>query len=272
MSATDYQRAVCRVIAANRIANGESYIAGGIALNVAINAARLSEDIDIFHDKEEAVAGSYALDRHALEDQGYCVEVTSDRGSFIDCTVSKNAESTTLQWVYDSAYRFFPLQTDPDFGLTLHPFDLATNKVLALVGRLVVRDWIDVVECHTLLQPLGYLAWSASGKDPGLSPVFILDQAHRSGRYVQVEVDTLTFEGNRPDARDLAVRWKQMLREAEEIVDILPADNVGTCVLDSEGNLLRASAAELKVLLASDKVRYHAGCLRGAYPVIKPGT
>jgi hypothetical protein len=35
----------------------------------------------------------------------------------------------------------------PDFGLTLHPFDLATNKVLALVGRTEVRDWVDMVEC-----------------------------------------------------------------------------------------------------------------------------
>lgn len=32
-----------------------------------------------------------------------------------------------------------------DLGLTLHPFDLATNKVLALVGRLEVRDWVDVL-------------------------------------------------------------------------------------------------------------------------------
>jgi hypothetical protein len=28
----------------------------------------------------------------------------------------------------------------PDFGLTLNPFDLATNKLLVLVGRLEVRD------------------------------------------------------------------------------------------------------------------------------------
>src|SRR5262245_44561303 len=33
-------------------------------------------------------------------------------------------------------YRFFPLLEHPDFGLTLHPFDLASNKVLGLAGRL----------------------------------------------------------------------------------------------------------------------------------------
>jgi len=40
-------------------------------------------------------------------------------------------------------------------ALALHPFDLATNKVLALVGRLEVRDWVDVIECDRRLQPFG---------------------------------------------------------------------------------------------------------------------
>ena len=53
---------------------------------------------------------------------------------------SRDRESVLLQWVKDSAFRFFPLVEHADFGLTLHPFDLATNKVLALVGRLEVRD------------------------------------------------------------------------------------------------------------------------------------
>ena len=52
-------------------------------------------------------------------------------------------------------------------GLTLHPFDLATNKVLAMVGRLEVRDWVDVINADRRLQPLGYLLWAACGKDPG---------------------------------------------------------------------------------------------------------
>jgi len=32
------------------------------------------------------------------------------------------------------------------------------------------------------IQRLGYLAWAASGKDPGFSPAAILDQAGRSSR------------------------------------------------------------------------------------------
>jgi hypothetical protein len=48
-----------------------------------------------------------------------------------------------------------------DLGMMLHPFDLATNKVLALVGRVAARDWIDIITCHERLSPFGLLAWAA---------------------------------------------------------------------------------------------------------------
>ena len=199
MAVTEFQRAVCRTIAGGRIANGESYVAGGVALNDALGASRLSQDVDVFHDEADAVAQSYERDRSCLELAGYHCELIVNRTTFIECKVIQNSNAVVVQWVQDSAFRFFPLQTHPDFGLTLHPFDLATNKVLALVGRLEVRDWIDIIACNEHLQPLGYLAWAAAGKDPGLSPLLILEQAHRSGRYTQLEIDSLSFDGAAPD-------------------------------------------------------------------------
>ena len=50
MALTAFQRDVCRVLAGRRRAGGESYVAGGIALNVALAAHRLSRDLDLFHD------------------------------------------------------------------------------------------------------------------------------------------------------------------------------------------------------------------------------
>jgi hypothetical protein len=102
----------------------------------------------------------------------------------------------------------------------LHPFDLATNKVLALVGRLEPRDWIDVIECNDRLQPLGYLAWAASGKDPGFSPKGILDAAAQSGRYSAAEIGALDFDGTPPDAADLSRRWHAWLGRAAQAVDV----------------------------------------------------
>src|SRR5260370_37688965 len=91
-----------------------------------------------------------------------------------------------------------------DFCLTLHPFDLATNIVLALVGRLEARDWVDVIACHQRIQRLGYLAWAASGKDPGFSPAAILEQAGRSARYSAVEIGELSFAGSSPESAELS--------------------------------------------------------------------
>lgn len=58
MALTAFQRDVCRVLAGRRRAGGESYVAGGIALNVALAAHRLSRDLGLFHDTTEAVARS----------------------------------------------------------------------------------------------------------------------------------------------------------------------------------------------------------------------
>jgi hypothetical protein len=128
------------------------------------------------------------------------------------------------------AFRFFPLVQHEDFGLTLHPFDLATNKVLALVGRLEARDWVDVINCHERIQRFGYLAWAASGKDPGFSPAAILEQAGRSARYSVAEIAELSFAGPPPDAAELSRRWHAMLNEARDLVSILPPAEIGKCV------------------------------------------
>ncbi|MCK6459532.1 MAG: hypothetical protein L6Q95_06515 [Planctomycetes bacterium] len=174
-----------------------------------------------------------------------------------------------LEWARDSAFRFFPLLRHDELGLVLHPFDLATNKVLALVGRLEVRDWIDVIESHERLQPLGYLAWAACGKDPAFSPGSILDLAARSARYPDDEVRQLAFAGAPPDAKDLAVRWHAALAAAREIVQILPPAETGKCVLDPSGALHRGSASDLPESLRLGRVLFHQGRIRGAIPTLK---
>src|SRR5687768_16185910 len=139
MALTKFQREVCRVLAQQRIASGESY-------NELLSTSRVSRDIDLFHDTGEALAATWEADRKLLLDLGFELHVLRERPSFVEAEVARKAERVLLQWVQDSAYRFFPLVQREPFGLTLHPFDLATNKVLALVGRVEVRDWIDTIE------------------------------------------------------------------------------------------------------------------------------
>lgn len=123
MALTAIQRDICRLIARNRIAGGEAYVAGGSALNTILAAPRLSRDLDLFHDTREALRQTWDADRTLLVASGYRVEVLRERPGFVDATASRGDDAVAMQWVEDSAYRFFPLVEHEELGLTLHPFD-----------------------------------------------------------------------------------------------------------------------------------------------------
>lgn len=268
MALTSFQRSVCRLIADSRKASGESYVAGAAALNELIQAPRVSRDVDLFHDTEAALEASWRTDRALLEQSGLAVRTLRERPSFVEAEVVGQGETLLLQWVRDSAYRFFPLVEHPEFGLVLHPFDLATNKTLALVGRLEVRDWVDIIECDARIQAFGYLAWAACGKDPGFGPAAIVEHASRTGRYSAEEVASLSFAGAVPDAAQFATRWHAILKEAREIVAALPPEQSGKCVLDSDGRLLAGGIQPLREALAAGSISFHAGRIRGTLPQV----
>jgi hypothetical protein len=268
MALTALQRRACRLLADQRKRSGESYVAGGGALNEVIAGARRSRDVDLFHDTEAALVATWANDRTALQAAGLRVETIRELPAFVEARVSDATETVLVQWVRDSAFRFFPLVEHDTFGLTLHPLDLATNKLLAIVGRREARDWIDIVQCHEKVQPVGYLAWAAAGKDPGFSPLRIVEECART-RYAQAEIDSLDFDGPVPRAADISSRWHAALQEAREIVSALPADQAGQCVLDHEGRLERVSASALPDELSAGRVTFHEGSIRGAFPDVR---
>ena len=272
MALTPLQRTVCHLLAAQRRESGESYVAGGVALNTLTGGTRLSRDIDLFHDTTESLEATWQADYRILREEGYDITVLHERTGYVEAEVSQDNQSVLVQWVRDSAYRFFPLVAHAELGLTLHPFDLATNKTLALVGRLEIRDWIDLITCHEKVQPLGYLAWAACGKDPGFSPLTILEQAARSSRYTSAELQGLSFEGPPPDMRELSQQWHVILQQAHEIIERLPAAKVGTCVLDQRGQLYQGDPPTLGKTLATDGLVFHPGSIRGVYPSVSPNS
>jgi hypothetical protein len=240
-----------------------------VALSVALDTHRLSRDLDLFHDTTDAVGRSWDRDRSTLASAGYGVEVVRERPGYVEALISRDDSRLVVEWARDSAFRFFPLVEHEAFGLTLHPFDLAANKVLALVGRLEARDWVDVIACDARLQPLGYLAWAAAGKDPGFTPPGILDHAQRSGRYTDDELSALVFEGPPPTAADLSRRWHDAVRAARAVVERLPAAQVGHAVLTAEGELFTGSLADLDGAVARRQLAFHRGRIGGALPQIK---
>lgn len=268
MALTALQRQIARLLANDRRHRGDSYVAGGVALNELLMGRRVSHDIDLFHDTAEALVRSWDFDRALLEAHGFSVEALRERPTFVQARVSHSGASVLLEWAQDSAYRFFPLIEHDVLGLTLHPLDLATNKVLALVGRREPRDYVDTLRCHEVLQPLGYLAWAASGKDPGFSPASLIAEARRTSRYTQTEIDLLAFDGETPRADVLSSEWHAAIRDAERIIDLLPPEHAGECVLQSSSILYRGDAEALKVAIAERGLAFRRGTIQGAFPEI----
>ena len=232
MPLTDFQSTVLRLLAAHR--SPESFVAGGTAINASPDSPRYSEDVDIFHDAQEAVAAAAAADADVLIREGFEVAPSVDRPGFQRALVRRDEQNLRLEWVVDSAFRFFPVQRDEEFGWRLHLADLATNKVLALAGRWEARDFVDTLYLDGSFASLGLLAWAVAGKDPGMTPMLILEQANRFNR-LEPEALREVLGAGPLDFVAMKTRWRESVEAARELVMALPPEQVGALYLDGAG-------------------------------------
>ena len=117
-----------------------------------------------------------------LTEAGYEVTVDMNQPGYIRALVHKG-DSTKIEWAHDSAWRFLPTVQSEEFGYRLHPIDLAVNKALALAGRDEARDFLDILHIHDNVLSLGAVCWAAAGKDPGFTPLSLLELLRRRGKY-----------------------------------------------------------------------------------------
>jgi hypothetical protein len=96
MALTEFQRRVCRLLAGHRVASGESYVAGGAALSEITSSPRISRDVDLFHDTEEAVSSTWEADRKLLESGGMSVRPVRERPSFVAALPREEAGKCVL--------------------------------------------------------------------------------------------------------------------------------------------------------------------------------
>ena len=267
MALTEQQEVILRLLARNRIENPESYVAGGLALNYKLDTPRLSRDIDIFHDSNKAMVRSWEMDRDTLVANGFDVKPMRILEYFIEAEVSKDGRRMEVQWGTDSAYRFFPLQPDPVVGFTLHPLDLAANKLSALVGRTDPRDWIDVITAIRELQPFACLLSAACGKDPGFSPTSMLEYVARR-RYNQVEIDEKIIPKGTYDAGELCRFWHEAVESTRKVLVDFPRAEVGKAVMTKDGKLFKGDDEALRSALAAGELEFHEGTIGGAWPRI----
>ncbi len=138
----------------------------------------------------------------------------------------QGGDATKVEWAHDSSWRFMPTVRDERVGFVLHPVDLAVNKVLALAGRDEARDVVDTLDLHRGLLGLGPLCWAACGKDPGLTPLSLLELLRRRGRVRQEDLARLDLV--QPiDLQELKTAWLEALDSVEPFVASRPPEDIG---------------------------------------------
>jgi hypothetical protein len=248
------QSDILRLLAVHR--DPESYVAGSSFLTR--QGARISGDIDIFHDREERVGAAAEQDVATLEAAGLEVRWQRREPLFYQALVNCAGESTKLEWVVDSDFRFYPAQRDPDFGYVLHPADLATNKIMAAAGRREPRDIVDLIDIHARILPLGAVAWAAVGRSLGFTPEALINEVRRLARYTAADFERVASEPP-IDAGEVMRGLRQALDEADAFVRRMPTDKIGVLFLQ-DGQVVQPDPDRL------DAYAMHAGARRGHWP------
>lgn len=255
MSLTKIQSKILRLLAAHR--DPESYVAGSTPLNR--NVLRFSGDIDVFHDRQERVGQAAKNDCSVLEREGFKVIWLRQEPAIYTAEIGDGEESTFLDWVADSDFRFFPTVKDELFGYVLHPVDLATNKLMAAAGRRNPADLVDLLAIHEKVLPLGAVIWAAVEKAPGFTPEGVINEIRRTWNYTKEELqeEVQTTEPIEPKA--FYARLRSVFDEAEAFVSRMPAEKAGLLFLKG-GQVVQPDPEKL------DAYQVHAGQRRGHWP------
>lgn len=267
MPLTEFQRVLLATLAESP--NDDRYLAGGAAMHFAPNSARYSDDLDFFHDSETRVASAFTQDRNTLQGAGYRVDVELSLPGFVRALVRRGEDATRVDWAHDSAWRFMPLVRDDLGGLLLHPVDLAINKVLALAGRDEPRDFVDILFVHRRVLPFAALCWAAVGKDPGLTPLSLLELLKRRGRYRPEDFARLHL-AEPFDLTGAKGLWLVALAEAEQFARERPPDELGCLYYAAErrGFIVPRTGESL----AAQGVVQHFGSPGGVLPRLADST
>ncbi len=257
----NFEREVLRLLAANR--NPDSYVAGATVLHQRPDSPRSSEDVDVFHDDEAAVTKSSEADIATLRAAGFCVEVSRPQEGFVRAFVAHGGHRTKMEWVRDSAFRFFPVEPDKELGWRLNFWDAATNKLLAFAARMKLRDYLDVMYLHERHLHVGALAWAAAGKDPGMNAEWIIDWGGRQARLAGEDVSKLRLS-EPVDFKALRLRWHQAAEEGLALIEKLPVTERGCLYLNAAGQPVCPDPAAPEF----QKLTRHFGSVKGAWPRI----
>jgi hypothetical protein len=85
---------------------------------------------------------------------------------------------------------------------------------------------LDTLHCHRHVLPLGPLVWAAVGKDPGFSPLSLLELLRRRGKIRPEDLARLHL-AEPIDVKTVKSEWLAALDSAEAFVRKRPPDEAG---------------------------------------------
>ncbi|MFD3703349.1 nucleotidyl transferase AbiEii/AbiGii toxin family protein [Nocardia sp. NPDC058658] len=154
-------------------------LAGGYAMRAHGMGDRPSGDVDLFTDwhRRADFPGAVAAVTAALCANGYSVEVTTSGETFARLLVRSLAEPQREpdKLELSADWRAHP-PVILDVGPVLHPDDAVANKMIALYGRALPRDFLDVDAAITTGRyTRDGLIELASSADRGFEPMMFAD-------------------------------------------------------------------------------------------------
>lgn len=191
------------------------YLTGGTALAYFYLKHRKSNDLDFFTSVEEILLPfSFRLEGE-LKALGLTVQRRRGMHSFVELSVEKEEDRTSIHLGYESPFRIEEVKKFPEFpGLNVDSLiDISVNKLLALFGRATLRDFIDV---YFLIKKGAAtkegLIEKAKLKDPGFDIYWLGVSFERINTFMEDEQEMLLLI-EKVDFSDLVHFFNQWRKE-----------------------------------------------------------
>lgn len=197
------------------------YLTGGTALSAFFLKHRKSYDLDFFVNVEELILPFSQKLETSLKKEDLVVERLRGLHSFIEFSVSSSEDSTIIHLAVDSPFRFEQPSFSKEFlGVKVDSLiDIATNKFLALFGRAVLRDFIDIYFLVKEYFSKDELIEKTRQKDPGFDLYWLGVAMERINDFPDDSPDThlLTRPCTMNELREFFGIWrKEIIKEITE--------------------------------------------------------
>ena len=176
--------------------SNQFYLTGGTALAGFFLSHRKSNDLDFFTSENEIVLPFSKKLEEVLKENGFEVIRNKSFVSFIELLVNKETEKTIIHLAVDSNFRLDKLIVCTDYNnIQIDSFmDISANKLLALFGRAVLRDFIDVYFIINTRFSKQEMIDMAVQKDPGFDLYWLCVSFERIKEFPDNSPDMLLLE------------------------------------------------------------------------------